>query len=435
MKILTTSHANEYDNNLNGLSFKDLDDKFKGVIQKNLDNEINTLKSQTFKRDTSYQIVPIPNFATAKKYGKWTSWCVTHDSSMYDSYTKNGLGLFYFCLKDGFQKVRKIEGEGCPLDEYGKSMIAISVNDNGSLNTATCRWNHDNGGNDNIFKDAREVSKFFGVNFFETFKPRTADELLAKYKSEAIPSKIADKLGGVETKDGLHMMKNGRIQTWKKVYDGPEGKCYAYDNFFWFDADGNEIDAPMKVSRSFSCSDCTSLTSLEGAPQEVNGIFFCKNCTSLTSLEGAPQKVSDSFNCSDCTSLTSLEGAPMEVGVSFNCSNCTSLTSLEGAPKKVSRSFSCPNCTSLTSLKGAPQKVGGDFNCTYCTSLISLEGAPQKVGRDFICSYCNSLTSLKGAPQKVGGEFYCLDTKIQSSQKQSYLAWLQKKPTENYHEL
>ena len=54
MKILTTSHANEYDNNLNGLSFKDLDDKFKGAIQKNLDNEINALKSQTFKRDTSY---------------------------------------------------------------------------------------------------------------------------------------------------------------------------------------------------------------------------------------------------------------------------------------------------------------------------------------------------------------------------------------------
>ena len=54
MKILTTSHANEYDNNLNGLSFKDLDDKFKGVIQKNLDNEMNALKSKEFKRDTSY---------------------------------------------------------------------------------------------------------------------------------------------------------------------------------------------------------------------------------------------------------------------------------------------------------------------------------------------------------------------------------------------
>jgi hypothetical protein len=69
---------------------------------------------------------------------------------MYQSYTKNGLGRFYFCLKPRFEKVERIEGEDCPMDDYGKSMIAISVNDDGSLNTCTCRWNHDNGGNDNM---------------------------------------------------------------------------------------------------------------------------------------------------------------------------------------------------------------------------------------------------------------------------------------------
>ena len=299
MKILTTSHANEYDSNLNNLSFKDLDGKFKGAIQKNLDNEMNALKSQTFKRDTSYQIIPIPDFETAAKYGKWTSWCVAHQRSMYDSYTKDGLGLFYFCLKDNFQNVEKEIGEGCPLDEYGKSMIAISVNDDGSLNTATCRWNHDNGGNDNVFKDAREVSEFFGVNFFETFKPRTPDELLAKFKTKAIPSRIADKLGGIATNSGLHLVKNGRVQTWKNVYVGLEGNCYAYDHFFWFDADGNEIDAPLEVGGDFDCLGCTSLTSFKGAPLEVGGDFDCSGCTSLASLEGAPQKVGKSFYCNN----------------------------------------------------------------------------------------------------------------------------------------
>ena len=29
--------------------------------------------------------------------------------------------------------------------------------------------------------------------------------------TKAIPSKIADKIGGVETKDGLHIAKNGRV--------------------------------------------------------------------------------------------------------------------------------------------------------------------------------------------------------------------------------
>ena len=457
MKILTASHASEYDNNLNGLSYSDLDNKFKGAIQKNLDNEINALKDQHFVRDTSYQIIPIPDFQTAKKYGKWTSWCVTHQKSMYDSYTKDSLGLFYFCLKDGFQKVRKIEGEGCPLDEYGKSMIAISVNDDGSLNTATCRWNHDNGGNDNIFKDAKEVSQFFGVNFFDTFKLRSVDELLAKFKKEAVPSKIADKLGGIETKNGLHVVKDRSVQTWKCIYFDLEVKCYAYDHFYWFDVNGNEIEAPQKVDGNFdcsgcksltslegapqevgeyfSCSGCQSLTSLEGAPQEVGGNFYCSECQSLTSLEGAPQEVSRCFDCSKCESLASLKGAPQEVGGYFDCNDCTSLTSLESAPQKVDGDFDCHDCTSLSSLEGAPQEVGENFYCNGCQSLTSLEGAPQEVGGYFSCSGCRSLTSLEGAPQKVDGDFYYYGTKITSNRVEAYKAWLKTHPKENYHEL
>ena len=456
MKILTASHANEYDNNLNGLSYSDLDNKFKGAIQKNLDNEIASLKGQQFKRDTSYKFIPIPDFETSKRFSKWTSWCVTHQKSMYDSYTKNGLGLFYFCIKDNFESVQKVKGEGCPLDEYGKSMIAISVNDDGSLNTATCRWNHDNGGNDNIFKDAKEVSQFFGVNFFDTFKPRSVDELLAKFKKEAVPSKIADKLDGIETKNGLHVVKDRRVQTWKCIYFDLEVKCYAYDHFYWFDVNGNEIEAPQeidgdfncykcasltslkgtpqKVGGNFSCSNCTSLTSLEGAPKEVGGNFYCGACDSLTSLEGAPQKVGGNFSCSNCTSLTSLEGAPQKVDGNFNCFGCKSLASLEGAPQKVDGNFFCYGCTSLTSLEGAPQKVDRDFNCSDCTSLTSLEGATQKVDRDFDCTGCKSLTSLKGAPQKVDGNFVCYGTKITSEQEKAYKAWLKTNPKENYKE-
>ena len=115
-------------------------------------------------------------------------------------------------------------------------------------------------------------------------------------------------------------------------------------------------------------------------------------------------RVDKNFSCYNCHSLTSLEGAPQEVGGNFSCYNCTSLTSLKGAPQKVGGDFWCSRCTSLTSLEGSPQKVGGTFSCYNCTSLTSLKGAPQKVGRDFICSKCTSLTSLEGAPQTVGGK-------------------------------
>ena len=69
-----------------------------------------------------------------------------------------------------------------------------------------------------------------------------------------------------------------------------------------------------RVDGDFYCSDCPSLTSLEGAPQKVGGFFSCSRCTSLTSLEGVSQEVGEDFYCRECTSLTSLEGSPQEVG-------------------------------------------------------------------------------------------------------------------------
>ena len=44
-----------------------------------------------------------------------------------------------------------------------------------------------------------------------------------------------------------------------------------------------------RVDGYFDCSDCSSLTSLEGAPQKVGGDFYCCNCPSLTSHEGVPK--------------------------------------------------------------------------------------------------------------------------------------------------
>ena len=66
-------------------------------------------------------------------------------------------------------------------------------------------------------------------------------------------------------------------------------------------------------------------------------------------------KVSKSFDCSYCNSLKSLEGAPEEVGRDFSCIGCESLKTLEGTPQKIGGGFICGFCKSLISLKGAPQ--------------------------------------------------------------------------------
>ena len=162
-----------FDRNLNGLTFEKLSEQTTEGMEQAYKSERERLYSTDFgERNTSYRIVKINDFEEASEYGKYTPWCVTHEIKAFNDYTNNGICVFYFCLKDGFENVKEKIGENCPLDEYGLSMIAVCVDENGKCKTVTCRWNHDNGGNDNIMS-TDELSRLLGVNFYEVFKPST----------------------------------------------------------------------------------------------------------------------------------------------------------------------------------------------------------------------------------------------------------------------
>lgn len=177
--IASDAHEKEYDYNLNGESLETLVNRFSGVARADLQANIDASNQRQYSENREYKIVPIDTPEEAQKYGKYTTWCVTHDEDMYNSYTHEGTGRFYFCLRNGFQQEKKVRGENCPLDSYGLSMIAVSVDSEGAANTITCRWNHDNGGNDNIM-DPEELENLLGRNFYQTFKPYTEEELLKK---------------------------------------------------------------------------------------------------------------------------------------------------------------------------------------------------------------------------------------------------------------
>jgi len=177
--IASDAHVNEYDYNLNGETLQTLVNRFKSVSNDDLKQSIAKSNSKQLVVNNNYTIVPIDNPDEASKYGKYTSWCVTHSPDMYNSYTNNGIGRFYFCLRKGFKNEPVVKGDNCPLDNYGLSMIAVSVNFDGSVNTVTCRWNHDNGGNDSIM-NIDELEDLLGRNFYQTFKPYSREELHAK---------------------------------------------------------------------------------------------------------------------------------------------------------------------------------------------------------------------------------------------------------------
>ena len=176
--ITSEAHVNEYDQNLNGLSAQEVIERFSGVAKQDLEREKADLEVIDFEDATDlhdYNIVRINSFEDAEAYGEYTDWCVTHDEHMLDSYT-SGDGVFYFCIRNDYKEVEKKRGEGCPLDDYGLSMIATSVNSDGSCNTITCRWNHDNGGNDHIMTP-EELSRTIGRNYYKTFLPLTKEEI------------------------------------------------------------------------------------------------------------------------------------------------------------------------------------------------------------------------------------------------------------------
>ena len=207
----TGTHVNEYSNDLNGMSAEDLVDRFSTTVQDDLENDRKRSENRNITEKSRYNIVRIPNFETAEDYSRYTEWCVTKERSNYDGYTNGGTGIFYFCLAEGFENVEKIKGENCPLDEYGLSMIAVSVNADGSCNTITCRWNHDNGGSDDVMS-VEQLENIVSVKFYQTFKPRTKEEALAESsaRAEYVLSYLNDEVGEHEAESMEEFDINGR---------------------------------------------------------------------------------------------------------------------------------------------------------------------------------------------------------------------------------
>ena len=182
LKQLVTFIANEpdkipekFDGDLNGLNYRKLEEIVYPYYKEFI--ESNKKDMENIEEKSDYEIVPISSFKQSSQYGDYTDWCVTQQQQYFNSYTTRG-ERFYFCLKEGFEDVPRKEGENCPLDEYGLSMISVLVDRDGEPVHITTRWNHAFNGEDNPkLRTAKQVQEVVGVNFYETFKPFTEEEL------------------------------------------------------------------------------------------------------------------------------------------------------------------------------------------------------------------------------------------------------------------
>jgi len=171
----------DYNEDLNGLSAEELVNRFQTVGQQHLETDKNKINQKRYNdKNNRYTIIPIDSYEDAREYYEYAPWCVAQSENNYNTYTKDGLGRFYFLLNEGWENIgEESKEEGNPLDDYGLSMIAVGINDDGSLNTCTTRYNHDNGGNDNSM-NTEQISDLIGRNFYSVFKPYSEEELHIK---------------------------------------------------------------------------------------------------------------------------------------------------------------------------------------------------------------------------------------------------------------
>lgn len=182
--LIHDGHEAEYDENLNGLSFDELENQFGSAARQFSNNEREQLSNRQWNRNPNYQIVQIKNTEEAKKYVPYLNpsnvWCITKNQSFYDNYAGE-FGVFYFVLKNGFQNVARVQGPNHPHDDYGESMMAVCVDEHGDFVNCTCRWN---GSGD--FHTPEQLSEILGGNFYELFPPLSTEERLKTIKENSI---------------------------------------------------------------------------------------------------------------------------------------------------------------------------------------------------------------------------------------------------------
>lgn len=225
------------DQNANGMSMNDFFSQFQGDVSQSEtdDREASAQYGENNEgNNNGYKIVPIPTYDDANEYSRYTDWCVTQGDEYFLRYTNNSSGIFYFLLKEGFENVPREQGPNCPLDEYGLSMIAVSFRHDGSINTVTCRWNHDNGGNDSVMTP-EQLSKLIGADIYGIFNPDDIQSLLPE---------------GMEVLDydlnyGLKLCKNTTTDNlYIFSYDFSDNICFQSKNYVVYQGksdDGYEI--------------------------------------------------------------------------------------------------------------------------------------------------------------------------------------------------
>lgn len=193
LQIIVDHYSEEYDRDLNGLTASQIIEKYANDVKEIEDKKNTEMENnhRTFDSESDYDIIRIPDSATAQKYADtpMTTWCIAqsggYGQQMYNHYTHNSTGIFYFCLKHGYQAITR---ENSDQRTYDLSMIAVCVNKAGQPEQIVLRKN-----GPGLMISVDELESIIKMNFAEAFPPREAAKNIDKMLAAGEPlDKIFD---------------------------------------------------------------------------------------------------------------------------------------------------------------------------------------------------------------------------------------------------
>lgn len=406
--LIDDGHSDQFDENLNGLSYQQLEDTFKEATQRASDNEREEFAKAQWSGQSDYEVVRIDSTEEAAPYAKYLNpempWCITQDQQYYDSYTNGGIGVFYFVLKKGYQSIPCEKGPNHPHDEYGESMMAVAVDQNGNLLNCTSRWN---GRGD--FMNARELSQRVGRNFYDVFKPRTFEEVVYHLGANPYP----DFEDNIAKRHGFQMVASGGRYYWDTVakidYENKKITMGYYNNglgerILWTESgeiitekpvevlDPSYLPIPMMNANVRVEKVIVPDTVTEIAPNTFRGSIWIKEVI----IPDTVRKIGK--NAFTGTSLESIEipDSVIEIGEEA-FSKCRSLSQVklsESLTEIKSETFCNTNISSIE----IPETVKsiGENVFSQCRHLISIE-IPNTVTDIGDCAFgnCDNMKSIK----------------------------------------
>ena len=201
LRMLTGAHQDDFDGDLNGLSFDALEQNY-GTHKNRNSDEYNEGSGIEDTGESKYRIVHVKNFDESKQYAHMfpndsTRWCICREQHYWNQYTRRGQNTAYYLIAPDAEGIPAVPGEHCPLDRYGLSMIGIMIDPEGGIDHCCCRWNYAHGATDGIL-NRKEIEELIGRPLDKACPHLEPDESERELTVDAVITKIENGMDPAE---------------------------------------------------------------------------------------------------------------------------------------------------------------------------------------------------------------------------------------------